>query len=153
MLKGYLWRKLIKKGDDDMFGKKKQIDMKELEEMKKKIEGMQQVGQPAYTGQPQFQPPVPQAQFPQQPIPIAQPLPPPEILTPFCISERATTQVAQMIPAGSGQLVPTGQMETKEVIKIVYNLSLEDLIAIVANTPEKANIHVKVKELLKRMIK
>jgi len=142
-LKGCLYRKFF--GDDKMFGKKKKEDVPQQ--------------------QPQIQPPYPQPQIPQQPMypqqqqpqmPMPQPMmpmQPVETPTPFCISERIVQQVPQMMQAGSGQLVPTGQMENKETIKIIQNLSLEDLLTIVQSVSSNSAISMKVKELMKRMMK
>ena len=137
-LKGCLYRKFFMKGDDEMFGKKKKEDQVQ-------IPPPQQQPQP-----PQSYPQQPPFQQPQQLSQMVQPI---ETPTPFCISERATIQTPQMFSAESGQLVPTGQMETKQQIMIIYNLSVEDLLAILSGTPQESAINMKVKDLLKRLMK
>jgi len=103
--------------------------------------------QPTYQQPPPY---IPQQQTPRPPVPQ----PPIEVQTPFCIAERAMVQTPEtMIAPESGQFVSTGQMQMREQIRILHNLSLEDLIQIVANTQETIPIHVKVKSLLKRMMK
>jgi hypothetical protein len=138
MLKGCLYRKLF--GDDEMFGKKK----KEIDQVQ--IPPPQPPQMYPQQPQPQFQP---QSQF-QQPIPQMMPI---ETPTPFCISERATIQTPQMLPSESGQFVPSGQMEMKQQIRIIHNLSIEDLLTIISGTPLDSAINMKVKDLLKRLMK
>jgi len=143
MIKGCLYRKFF--GDDKMFGKKKKEDVPQQQP-------------PSQQQMPQFQPqisqqPMYQQQQPPMPQPLMMPMQPVETPTPFCISERVVQQVPQMMQAGSGQLVPTGQMETKETIKIIQNLSFEDLLIIVQSVPLNSAISMKIKELMKRMMK
>jgi hypothetical protein len=142
MLKGCLYRKFF--GDDKMFGKKKKEDVQPVPQQVP--QQMQPIQQPPF--QYQQQPPVQQTQS-MQPM-IHQQMEEP---TKFSIAERGMTQIPMTIVSGSGQVIQTGEMQEKEVIRIIYNLSMDDLVEILAGTPKNSSINVKIKELMKRLVK
>jgi hypothetical protein len=77
----------------------------------------------------------------------------PETSTRFCIAERAMIEQPQMVTADSGQVISTGQFQMRETIRIISNLSFEEMIDIVSNTPSNSSIHIKIRDLMKKMIK
>lgn len=131
-----------------MFGKKKTPPLEiptqsqDVQSVRDRIEARIQPPQPPVAQQPQ-----PSYQPTQQIQAV------PETPTRFCIAERAMIEQPQMVTTDSGQVISTGQFQMRETIRIISNLNFEEMIDIVSNTPSNSSIHVKIKDLMKKMIK